>query len=399
MKILFILFSLTLIQGSEAKLPREMELAVEREFDESVIGLVFGMSKAEEYLYPKILISHTKIKFMNEKGIILSEITILKDTKAIFSKKGHFIGVVDFSTDSVPSKSALEIKFEVFNERGEWLWKLKRTQEYDYPLPSFYISDKDGSVVMSDAPQGVLYFYDSNGELRKKVDLFVGDKWNNERNVSCSFSSNGNYFIVNALKSYGSSPEESESYIILFDDTGGEIWRKRLKEKISANVGISPSGDYIIASGYTVSEKLDIESRSTFLLNKDGETIYRYPWLFRQAVFSSDDRFIALGEKNRARLIKIQTGEILWETEFTKRVRALDISRYGLVLAETARGKYKEGIFVYYDPEVTVITPGGEKIYEKEFTGSQFYTPDIKILSSGEGFGIGFSDRFLFYKR
>lgn len=399
MKILnLILFSLTLIQGSEAKLSREMELAVGREFDESVVGMVFGISKAGEYLYPKILISHTKIEFTNEKGIILSEIAILKDTRVIFSKKGHFVGIVDFFTDSVPSKSALEIKFEVFNERGEWLWKLKRTQEYDYPLPGFYISDKNGSVVMSDAPQGVLYFYNNKGELVREVDLFKDDKWNNERSIACCLSSDGNYFIVNALKSYGSSPEKTESFVILFDDTGGEIWRKRLKEKISANVEIASSGNYIVASGYTVSKELDIKSKSSFLLNKDGETIYRYPWLFTQAVFSSDGRYLVLGEKNKVRLIETGRGEVLWEEKYSKRIRALDVSRYGLVLVKTARGKYKEGIFVYYDPAVSVITPGGEKVYGKEFTGSQFYYPNIKILDSGEGFAIAFSDRFLFYK-
>lgn len=398
MKILFILISLTLIQGSEAKLPREIELAIERKFDEEVVGMVFGVNEIKEIIYPRILVTPDRVKFMGEEGKILSQVAYPENSQIIFSQKGCLIGIEKFFMDSTLLKSTLEIKLDIFNDKGKRLWELPITWGYDDPLPGFYISDKDGSLVLSDNSEGVLYFYDSSGELRKKVDLFVGDKWNNERSISCSFSSNGNYFIVNALKSYGSSPEESESYIILFDSTGGEIWRKRLKEKIGANVELSSSGNYIVASGYKVSKELGIESKSTFLLNKDGETIYRYPWLFRQAVFSSDDRFIALGEKNRARLIKIQTGEILWETEFTKRVRALDISRYGLVLVETARGKYKEGIFVYYDPEVTVITPGGEKIYEKEFTGSQFYCPNIKILDSSKGFGVGFTDRFLFYK-
>lgn len=398
MKILFILISLTLIQGSEAKLPREIELAIERKFDEKVVDMVFGVNETKEIIYPKIVVTPDRVKFMDEEGKILSQVAYPENSKIIFSQKGCFVGIEKFFLNSTLLKSTLEIKLDIFNDKGERLWELPITWGYDDPLPGFYISDKDGSLVLSDNSEGVLYFYDSKGELRKKADLFVGDKWNNERSVSCCFSCDSDYFVVNALKNYDTQEGVGKSYIILFDSSGNEIWRRPLKEKISANVEISSSGNYIVASGYKVSKELGIESKSTFLLNKDGETIYRYPWLFRRAMFSSDDRFIALGEKNRARLIKIQTGEILWETEFTKRVRALDISRYGLVLVETARGKYKEGIFVYYDPEVTVITPGGEKIYEKEFTGSQFFTPYIKILDSGKGFGVGFTDRFLFYK-
>ncbi|PIP12256.1 MAG: hypothetical protein COX49_06635, partial [bacterium (Candidatus Stahlbacteria) CG23_combo_of_CG06-09_8_20_14_all_40_9] len=208
----------------------------------------------------------------------------------------------------------------------------------------------------------------------------------------------GNYFVVNALKNYDTPQEEGESYIILFDSSGKEIWRKLLKERISANTEISPSGDYILASGYKVSNKLNIESKSTFLLDKDGKTIYRYPWLFTQAVFSSDGRYLALGEKNRVRLIETGGGEVLWEEEFTKRVKALDISQSGSILIETANGRYESGVFVFYNPIITVIAPSKIKVYKKEFTDSRFFTPYIKILDSGKGFGIGLSDRFLFYK-
>jgi len=400
LNILFILIGLSLTQSPEAKLRESIELAIEQKFDEKVVDLVFGVNETEESIYLRIFVTSDKIRFADEKGITLSEIACPKDSKTVFSKEGHFVGIVECSRLLLQKQAfALqEIRFNVFNERGGWLLELKRTREYDYPLPSFHISPKNGSIVLSDGPEGMLYFYDNKGDLRRKVDLFEDDAWNNERNVACCFSSDGNYFVVNALKNYDTPQEEGESYIILFDSSGKEIWRKLLKERISANTEISPSGDYILASGYKVSNKLNIESKSTFLLDKDGKTIYRYPWLFTQAVFSSDGRYLALGEKNRVRLIETGGGEVLWEEEFTKRVRALDISQSGSILIETANGRYESGVFVFYNPIITVIAPSKIKVYKKEFTDSRFFTPYIKILDSGKGFGIGLSDRFLFYK-
>jgi len=398
LNILFVLISLGLTQKPEAKLRESIKLATERKFDEKVVDIVSGVDETREIIYPRIVITPDRAKFMDEEGKILSQVAYPENSKIIFSRKGCFVGIEKFFIDSTLLKSSLEIRLDIFNDKGERLWELPITWGYDDPLPGFYISDKDGSAVLSDYLEGVLYFYDGNGELRKKVDLFVGDKWNNERSVSCCFSCNGDYFIVNALKNYNTQEGVGKSYIILFDSSGNEIWRKPLNEKISANIEISPSNDYIIASGYTVSEKLDIESRSTVLLNTDGETICRYPWLFRQAVFSSDSRYLALGEKNKVRLIETRSGEVLWEEEFSKRVRALDVSQSGLVLIETANGRYESGVFVFYNPIITVIAPSKIKVYKKEFTDSRFFTPYIKILDSGKGFGIGFSNCFLFYK-
>jgi hypothetical protein len=170
LEALFMLISLSLIQRPRVKLQEGMELARERKFDETALNMVFGVNKAEESIYPRILISQDKIKFMDEKGITLSDVTISKDAKAVFSKEGHFVCIVEFPalTGQKQAFAVQDIKFSLFNKRGERLWVLKRAQEYDYPLPSSYISDKDGSVVLSDDPKGVLYFYDNKGELIKK---------------------------------------------------------------------------------------------------------------------------------------------------------------------------------------------------------------------------------------
>ena len=401
MKVLeAILICLVQLISVESELPEEMILVAEREFDAIAVNMVFGVNEAEESIYPKILVTPDKIRFMDEKGITLSEVVIPEKSSAVFSKEGHFVGIVEYPAKAGQKQAfALqEIKFGVFNERGKRLYQLKRAQEYEHPIPGFYISPKDGSVVLSDNPEGLLYFYDNKGELTRELDLFEADEYNDERNIACCFSSDGNYFVVNALKNYDTPREEGKSYVILFDNSGTEIWRKQLEEKISSGVEISISGDYIVACGYKVNDELAIESKSTFLLDKDGEVICRYSRLFRLVAFSSDGKYLALGERNRVWLVKTQTGEILWEKQFTRRVRGLDVSQSGLVLIETAGGKYEDGTFVFYSPEVTIITLTGHEIYEKEFTDSRFYSPGIKILDGGEGFGVGFADRFLFYK-
>jgi WD40 repeat protein len=321
------------------------------------------------------------------------------------SKEGNFVGVQELAYLDQKFESPRPLTFTLYDAQGKKLWSLSRPLGADTPMPSFYLSNL-GTLVMVEPLEGLLSFFDQAGSLVQEVSLFPKTLAEMERPVACTFSENGSYFVVNALKSYSrpstqlSPREKGHSYLILFDDQGTEIWRHELAHEVSMEVETSPGGEFIVAGGYSV-KGLNAVERATYLYDLEGNLEHTYEFPFRYADFSSDGGFLLIGQKYSLHLVETNTGQVLWEHLLSSKagqIRALDLSPDGhLTLVEQALGRYQGPQFVYQSPQILLFDQEGHQVWEKMFPEERFLQPLVKFLDESSRFLLAFDKRYLIY--
>ena len=170
------------------------------------------------------------------------------------------------------------LRIELYDNRGNRLWEKRETVGWDSPGNSYFISE-DGKVAIYDYPKCVLAFYDKTGSEINKVKIFEGEgeNWDPEsRGFSAMWSSDGNYFVINARDVFGNTFPNGSGVIFFDAKTGKELWRYNADVRYADEVLISNDGSYIIASSYDKIVKYGLEGKCTYLLNRDGQLIRRY---------------------------------------------------------------------------------------------------------------------------
>lgn len=400
--VLFIsLFSLAMALGRRGNQPAQLtcQLVAEGPLPGAWSAVRFSGDK------PAMLAAQKSVQFLTSSGQVLSRLERGQNTRIFLSQKGNFVGVQELSDFDQKLESPRTLTFTLYDGQGQKRWSLSRPLGVDTPMPSFYLSNL-GTVVMTEPLEGILSFFDQAGSLVQEVSLFPKILAEMERPVACAFSENGTYFVVNALKHYArpgtelSPRERGQSYLILFDDRGTEMWRRELVHEVSMGVEISPGGEAIVAGGYSV-KGLDAVERATYLYDLDGNLQHTYGFPFRYADFSSDRRFLLLGQKNSIHLVETQTGQLLWENLLPSeagQIRALDLSPNGhLALVELAPGRYQGPQFVYHSPQILLFDQEGYQVWEKKFPEERFLKPLAKFLDESSRFLLAFDKRYLIY--
>jgi len=409
-KILFCMFSLALVMslfslamalGRRGNQPAQLtyQLVVEGSLPGAWSTVSFSGDR------PAMLAAQKSVQFLTSSGQVLSRLERGQNTIVFLSKKGNFVGIQELSDSDQRLESPSALTFTLYDGQGKKRWSLSRSLGIDTPMPSFYLSNL-GMLVMVEPLEGILSFYDQAGSLVQKTSLFPKTLAEMERPVACAFSEDGTYFVVNALKHYArpgtelSPRERGHSYLILFDDQGTEMWRRELAHEVSMAVEISSDGKAIVAGGHSV-KGLNAVERSTHLYDLDGNLQHTYEFPFRYADFSSDGRFLLLGQKNSIHLVETQTGQLLWEHLLPSKagqIRALDLSPNGqLALVELAPGRYHGPQFVYQSPQILLFDEEGHQVWEKTFPEERFLQPLAKFLDENSRFLLAFDKRYLIY--
>lgn len=354
-----------------------------------------------------MMATETSVVFLKPSGETASRLERTGNTRVFVSRGGKFIGVQELLDSGGKPGSPWSLSFSLYDHRGGKLWSRKQPLGTDEPMPSFYISDL-GRVVMVEPLEGALSFFDLAGSLAHRVRLFPRAPAEMERPVACAFSADGNYLVVNALRQHSrpdtklAPQERGQSFLILFDDQGQQIWRRELKQEISDRVEISRGGQMIVAGGYSV-RGLNALERATYLYNAAGELLHTLDFSFRQAAFCATGRFLLLGQKNAVRLVDTQTAHVLWERELPKeegQIRALDLSpEANLALVEVARGMYQGPRFLYRSPQILLFDRQGHQVWEERFQEDSFLQPLVRFLKDGSRILLAFRDRYLLYAR
>lgn len=394
-----ILFLFTLLLPTALLSQRVKYKLIKTEHVTGSVKLWYFDSHPEIPPNPKVVVTNNKIEWI---GTTFKPLTS-GYVKTIFSPGGKYLGM-----ETSKEKTAEKIfQLEIFSNTGKALFKINRPQYYDEPYPVVIISDKDGSVVLGQSAAGKLCFYNQTGTIISEVDLFVDDKFALERTFQLAVSSDGNNLTVLANKRPASLtgagvPEPSgEPHLFLFTLNGKKLWQHPLPELNAGQVAISPAAKYLIASSYTADVNGKV-NKSTLLFDSKGNQIANYDFLFRNAYFSADLKYLLLTANSIVKCVNLPLAMVKWSFEFPRSqgmITAAGIAHQGEhAIILLAQNEYRKGAFIYTNPRLIILDDSGRKIQEIKIPGETFFTPALSFTPDYNYIAIGFKDSYQIYQ-
>jgi Tol biopolymer transport system component len=354
--VMLVMFLPFLILGQKQnsikwKLSREVKL------DHLITDACFDTYRKDgkEVLFPKILVYKDEVKCYDENFKEKGRVPLPKFSSCVLSPDGNYFGL------SVPTKMTSEKdpkgirEFTVYNDIGGKVARIEVEEWWDEGNWVFVISPTNGSFLAPNGNTNKIIFYDSYGNIKKETNLFGSTDYQMVRDMKCTFSENGEYILVIADKIFNGSYEELPSdtpntYTILFDKDGNELWRHSLDEHgfLASNFAfaISRNGRYICAGDERRGKKGTL-SAHFYLFDNSGKLIGKYdidpssPFV-PFCKFSKDEEFLIIGNFDKVQSIETSSGKILWTKQFPwnikREIRKEEGIRYikGVDIADSA---------------------------------------------------------------
>jgi hypothetical protein len=362
-------------------------------------------SNFPEQAVPKIAVQQKQIHWLD--GTTPETLPLPSGyVRSVFSRAGNYLGLLSISKAVKENPEDRILQLQIFSSTREKLYEIKITKHFDDPLPSVAISDKDGSVVLRQSAVGRLWFYNRNGSLNRDVVLFEDASYDLERVLQMEFTKDGQSLAVLASKR-GASPIGSgvpnpsgEPHLILFNLNGEELWRRSLPEFNAGQIAMAPDGQYITVSSYTTDLQGTIKKR-TVIFDERGQVITSLDFLFRNADFSPESKYLILAERTVAKVVELPTGKVLWTHNVSRRqgmITEAALSKngeFGVLLL--AKNEFKEGAFIFTNPWVVVLNRSGRVMQQIKIEGQSFYTPALKFSEDNQYLILGLKDSYRIY--
>jgi len=328
------------------------------------------------------------------------------DTKSrvhVVSEQGNYLIIWTILKESVINGPDGLHQYELFDANGRRMWTKKQPFNWDDWTNAYVISDVDGSVVQDKSLEGLLIFYNPEGDTVKPVHLSVTSEWRpGSRVFECKFSAAGNYLVVGVTDAKGEI-FPNQSGIILFDKRGSELWRFQAEEKKAYRVHVSPDGRFIMSFHMN-----DVHHEHTmYLLDMNGNLVKRYPNMAAGVIFSSDGEYVALNTGTVVKLISTEDGETLaaygiqlgesrregdriYVYVGNKMIHGMDISseKKLIVLVQGERKRTKASYRSYYhyeDVQLRIHHFNGVPACTKSFKDEKFDGSNLSIRISDDG--------------
>jgi hypothetical protein len=377
----------------------QFELVKSESFAKSINNWQFPTAK------PIIAIENKQITW--QSAYETNQFNLPEDVfRVIFSKNSNYFGIVRSNRSLESGKNNQKLQIEIYSASREKLYELERIHYYDDSFPLIAISDLDGSVIIGQNTTSEIWFYNSNGSLVRKVQLFDDAEYDLERILQIDLSKNGTAAIVAGKR--GASPTGSnapnpsaEPHLLLFSKDGVELLRKSLPDFNSIATVISDNGQYIAVNSYTVALDGNITKR-TIIFDNTGREIGEVNLLFKQARFSSDSKSLILADNNVATVYDLATENISWSYHISKEegmIAAVDISNKGEIAALlVAKSEFKDKSFIFTDPQIKILDSNGKLLQELQMADQQFEKPALNLSDDAKIIFIGFKNAYQIYR-
>ncbi len=410
----------------------------EKTYDAFIRDIAFGsvVKDDEEQIYCKVIVLENKeVLFFDDSGEIVSrkslvvtrpeEVGKYSGKTAILSSRGNFAATREYTYKYGDTMNQLvDEEYVVYNEKGEEIYRIKGPQEGTGGEDGVLISDKEGSAVGTRLEYGALDFYSPEGGV-KTVPLFGELGWWHGGPGHAAFSRDGEYLAV-LIQYVGKRPEPhsydaDEVWIMLFDRSGNELWRRKVDERRLGNMAISEKGEYLFLKAFTIKRALPkrgepppkkgergkLTGVTLSLYDKQGnELSFKDTSLFIFGSFclSPQADYVALGGRNLIRLMRTEDGSIVFEKELPSDVgiRRLLFSgdgQYLIVGGNVPIGTEEVperggAIRTVYGTRVSVISIEGELAWQSDFS------PRVRGIFSENGFlAFSFPYRYEIFKK
>ena len=412
-----------LVKASEKEVT--FEKVQEKTYDVFIKNIAFDrvVQEGEEQIYPKVIVLEDEVQFLDESGKIVSRKPLLVDKpkevgkyfgkEAILSEKGNFVAIHEYTGEFGEPEHIVEEEFAVFNAKGEELYKITG------PLPGtdessvFLISDRDGTVIRTRIPYGLIDFYDPSGEVRS-ISLFGEVGWRT-RTARVDLSDNCEYLAVlvseKPEKIDRVNPFKADLTLLFYDTKGNELWGRKVNENQAGSVTVSGNGEYIIIKAFTLmakkpKNKYDIHFSSILsaIYDREGNQLtVDYAFISPRDIstFSPDADYVAVGAENLMRLIKIENLSIVYEKELPKDSRIVHVRfspdgknlalQTSMPPALTGKRQRPSMMGLPRDREqVFIYSEDGTQVFEGEFQGLRdtFFAGKFLIFGYTNGYEV-----------
>lgn len=132
------------------------------------------------------------------------------------------------------------------------------------------------------------------------------------------------------------------------------ILRREIVQNNVANIDISTLDNPSI---YAYDKYITIlEKNKLFTYSSSGKKEYEHEILVSDPLYSSNNRFLVVAQKNGQNLYVISENNLLWQTEIEGKIKKIDINKNGYVSVIITGGSYKNVVVLY--------TPAGKELFK-----------------------------------
>ncbi|RKX70905.1 hypothetical protein DRP53_03390 [candidate division WOR-3 bacterium] len=318
-----------------------------------------------------------KTNFITHGGKIEKQLDLktIYGGKILVSANKKYIGISQVTKRT--SEGISEVTFSLYDKDGNLLWsKQKLKARPTRVLPN--------SLMLSgESPwSSCLWTLRDQSGIRKW--LKVG-KETDFGTGSLDISQNG-YIVFNIMDRDG-------AVLVLYDNTGNEVWRKRFDWKWTGKVNISSTGKYIATIGEPDRVKL-------YLFSSDGGKLWEYPSDNCEFMaFSPDEEYFVGGIRlDRIQLFHSKTGRLLFSYELPdpKRVFSIAVAKEGSFVAVIdGVGSEVPGNRI---STVYLFNKSGNLVWQHKIEIQPGRTPNVRFTDDGKYFLICNSNKLHCYR-
>ncbi len=353
----------------------KLKLVKEWKFDKPIKDVMWGETEKGE-VYPKIvIISDARAEVYEKKGNKKFVLDMGLAGRVRISKKGKYIGGRKVIAFPEQEERNTEVSYILYDANGKKYCEVPCLLSYEEDR--IMSISESGNFVLIDCQSNRIEFYNKQGDLLRKVDLFSDDQWQDVSNLKYDWAQNGKYFVVFAAKDYlvhyweMEALRSSNSYVILFDGNGNELWRSPFPKKFPMiiSVAISDKGNYILALGSSPLGEKPSKVKA-ILYGKSGEKIWETSNISDGLVrtfctFAQNEHCAVVGNMKRVIFLEINENgaKILWDKELPQPVFKAQITPDNEVLL-ISREPGKGAICLHYNQRGRLI----ERFYVGEKT-------------------------------
>lgn len=254
---------------------------------------------------------------------------------------------------------------------GKTAYTIERTIPFDVPFPLISFNETTGMTVLRYVFDGFVEVYHPNGKKVWEHTFFKDEEPNYERTIGAAIGKRSVYFLV-------SDAYREKALVYQFALDGVLRWTATLPHQYAYEIAVSDNEETIIAGSYLALE--DEVRRSAAILNMRGEIEGNIDILFRKAVFSEDNRFIALGSEREAVTVSRSAKQELARTKKQTDGIITDMiwNGYDLLIQESNVVTPNDGRFYYADPSIITYTTELKATSTKQFEGLNFQTSELR---------------------
>ncbi len=308
-----------------------------------------------------------------------------------FSPEGRYYAVVQLLDAVVAPGGWQEGRILLHPLGKDALYTVAFRRAYDEGLPLVAVSDRADLIVVRNTT-AEMEVYDPTGNRIFASALFPQAAYDLERKVAVLSVTDGGRMFV-AITRHGMTEKGSDPFLILLLMDGTEIWRQALPAHGFTHLVVAPNGRFAAVGTYRIGPNR-LFHRRTVVYDDSGKRVAESDLLMKYGRFSSDAEYLLLAENQRAALLNVISGKIVWSYDLPEGaapIAAIDLSRGGKTAALLiAHGEFRDNTFQFVNPGLLILNKQGAVMQELSFDGQQFLAPALQLSATGQDIFIGF---------